>query len=380
MHEEYLHFLWSKKRLLTPQLETTDGQPFSVRSFGIHNTLMAGPDFKHAVIQMDGLEFHGSIEFHVKSSDWYAHGHQNDEAYNNVILHVVYEHDMEVVQQGRTLPVFVIQPHVDLEHYQKYVRFKQSNHTIVCGSQLAESDPIFLASMINKALCMKWQQKIQTVLSHVPEDGEPMYYFLGAAFGGNLNTHSFLELLRKIPEQKVKAMNPANRYQLLLSESGMFQNRNSEGEPWHFKGNRPRNFPPTRLRQFAQNMCDDELILLAELESSEEIVRCFYQIFDRPQPTGRLTKSFQNHVLINAVVPYFVYLATKREEDDYLTKAEEILKILPTEQNAIVKEWKRYGQKVKNAYDSQGLLALYRYYCTAKKCVSCEVSRAILST
>ena len=36
------------------------------------------------------------MEIHVKSSDWNRHGHNKDEAYNNVILHVVAVNDMPV--------------------------------------------------------------------------------------------------------------------------------------------------------------------------------------------------------------------------------------------------------------------------------------------
>ena len=38
----------------------------------------------------------GDVEIHLKSSEWYAHRHHEDEYYDAVILHVVYEEDVEV--------------------------------------------------------------------------------------------------------------------------------------------------------------------------------------------------------------------------------------------------------------------------------------------
>ena len=35
----------------------------------------------------------GNVEIHVKASDFRKHKHQNDKAYSNIILHVVYEND-----------------------------------------------------------------------------------------------------------------------------------------------------------------------------------------------------------------------------------------------------------------------------------------------
>ncbi len=37
----------------------------------------------------DGKQVVGDIEFHIRSSDWFAHAHHTDARYNNVVLHVV---------------------------------------------------------------------------------------------------------------------------------------------------------------------------------------------------------------------------------------------------------------------------------------------------
>ena len=47
----------------------------------------------------------GNVEMHLKSSEWLAHNHQNDEAYRNVILHVVMEEDRPIFRKdGSRIP------------------------------------------------------------------------------------------------------------------------------------------------------------------------------------------------------------------------------------------------------------------------------------
>ena len=69
----------------------------------------AGPDFQYAQLVLDDLRWSGAVELHLRSSDWYRHGHQKDPAYDNVILHVVWEDDVEVCRNdGSLLPTLVL--------------------------------------------------------------------------------------------------------------------------------------------------------------------------------------------------------------------------------------------------------------------------------
>jgi hypothetical protein len=47
---------------------------------------MAGPDFFNAQLNIGNQKWAGNVEIHLKSSDWYLHNHERDEAYENVIL------------------------------------------------------------------------------------------------------------------------------------------------------------------------------------------------------------------------------------------------------------------------------------------------------
>ncbi|MCR9172275.1 MAG: DUF2851 family protein [bacterium] len=378
MTEEYLHFIWSLKRIVATELKTQDNELIQISSAGLHNAIMAGPDFSHAKLNIDGLEWHGPVEIHVKSSDWYAHKHDIDEAYNNVILHVVYEHDKEVVQNGRKLPTLELKPFIDWDHFEQFERFKKSKHDIHCAASIKETNALFIDNMMEKALLQKWDQKMQVLQEYINDRNDAMITFLGAAFGGHLNMHPFLQTLATVPADRLRKMAPMKRYNLLLTQSGIIFNDSRTIDRWHFKGNRPGNFPSKRLYQFAFFMHDDQLKLLAELADPKDVIERFDEIMKPKTEQLRLTDNFKHHILINAVVPFFYYSAQQEQNEQLQEFAMELLRLLPPEKNNITRKWTAIESPPKNAWESQGLLALYRYYCKAKKCLSCEVGNAII--
>src|ERR1041384_4761932 len=95
MNEQLLQFIWQQKALLHEKLLTTAGDEITVIHPGSLNT-DSGPDFFNARISINGTVWAGNVEVHIRSADWLRHGHQYDRAYDNVILHVVYEHDAEL--------------------------------------------------------------------------------------------------------------------------------------------------------------------------------------------------------------------------------------------------------------------------------------------
>ena len=85
--EKLLHYVWKHKILPLKALMTTDGRDLEIIDPGLHNS-NAGPDFFNAKIRIGKTVWAGNVEIHLKSSDWYQHGHHLDPAYNNTILHV----------------------------------------------------------------------------------------------------------------------------------------------------------------------------------------------------------------------------------------------------------------------------------------------------
>ncbi|HOC68718.1 MAG: hypothetical protein BWX80_01098 [Candidatus Hydrogenedentes bacterium ADurb.Bin101] len=85
--EDELQALWHTGAF-PDRLSTREGHRVRILSPGWWNKL-PGPDFTNAQVEFNGNLCTGDIEIHSDAADWYAHGHHNDPAYTNVILHVV---------------------------------------------------------------------------------------------------------------------------------------------------------------------------------------------------------------------------------------------------------------------------------------------------
>src|SRR5262245_5763215 len=93
--EDLLQFIWEQQLFARHAMRTTDGKTLQVIKPGrVQGD--SGPDLVDARVRIDGQILAGTIEVHFRSSDWFAHKHEKDPAYDNVVLHVVYEHDMAV--------------------------------------------------------------------------------------------------------------------------------------------------------------------------------------------------------------------------------------------------------------------------------------------
>ncbi|WGU70552.1 DUF2851 family protein [Capnocytophaga canimorsus] len=81
--------------------------------FGQYNP-NSGPDFLSAKIQIGTQIWVGNVEIHTQSSHWYAHKHENDPAYSNVILHVVWQHNVDIFNiNEQKIPVLELKNQVD---------------------------------------------------------------------------------------------------------------------------------------------------------------------------------------------------------------------------------------------------------------------------
>lgn len=401
MKEDYLHQIWLTKRFPSNQLYTVDGRPIVIHKTGWHNH-ESGPDFFNGCVELDGITWNGNIEIHIKSSDWYAHKHENDEAYNNVILHVVYSYDQPVFIHGEEIPTLELKPLLDSKHWASYESLIKQTSWIPCESQIGSIDSFFVSMQIEQALVLRMARKSELIERRFQLLGRNLqqlqYEILAQAFGAKINAMPFVELTQRMPIKTIWREGKSAAHSLLMGAAGLlnqveetemkhffsewkfymlkYRFESMEKSSWKKKGLRPSGFPEIRIKQFSQiiNQTSHDFSFF---EKSIAELRQFFQLRD---DSGKeiLTKSFQNVLLMNAVVPLLFWYGDYKSDERYKDKAIDLLADLPAEDNVIIQSWKNLDVKVKSAFDSQGLLELKNEICNYKKCLTCKIGVKIL--
>ena len=203
MQEDFLHYIWQYKKLDVLHLKTTQNEPLDVISVGQYN-LNSGPDFFNAQLKIGGQQWAGNVEIHIKSSDWFIHNHEQDSAYDNVILHVVWEYDTEVYRKDNTeIPTLELQNYIDkqlLENYEKL--YSKQNKWINCENQFAEIDLFVVDHWLERLFFERLERKsnvIQELLSNSKNDWEAVLFkMLAKTFGLKVNGEAFFSLVQSV--------------------------------------------------------------------------------------------------------------------------------------------------------------------------------------
>ncbi|MGC8596201.1 MAG: DUF2851 family protein [Candidatus Kryptoniota bacterium] len=90
--EIQLKEIYRAEKFSKSNLRSTTGAAIEIIKAGDTNS-DSGPDFKNALIKINGKTLRGDIEFHKKSSEWYSHEHYTDRRYNAVVLQIVSVND-----------------------------------------------------------------------------------------------------------------------------------------------------------------------------------------------------------------------------------------------------------------------------------------------
>ncbi len=415
--ESFIHFIWQYQYFNTANLRDSSGQSLNVLKPGFHN-LHEGPDFKEAKIQIEGIEWNGSVEIHRYASDWYKHQHETDTNYNNVILHVVWENDQEVkTKDGYTIPTLELKGRIKPGVIRRYKEIIEATDDIPCQSFFQQVKPITKLGVLERALTERLETKSLTLLNLLEQNGrdweETAYQWLASGFGFKTNAAPFKELAQRVPLKVIRkhANNPEQIEALLFGQAGFlvdtpddpyFKGLKREFDflknkydlkkemyraEWTFGRVRPPNYPTIRISQLAALLSIHSNIFsfFSEAQSFESLRQLFelrqsaywmahYTIGkESKKPIGGMTKSAIENLMMNVTVPLLVALWSDREDQRYLQQAQEILMHLGAEKNHITEKWKKAGWNVSNAFDSQGLIHLYKEYCSQKRCIHCGI-------
>ena len=385
LNEHYLHFLWRTKRLPLHQLCLSNGASFQLVSSGTYNAFQSGPDFSCAQLKIDGMLWAGNVEIHVRSSDWYAHGHHRDPAYNNVILHVVLIHDKEVIIDGRVLPTLELKSCIDLGHVEKQKRIDTSK--IPCENSLRNAPNIPFFDLVASSLTQRLQRKIHTD-QNKKGSMQWFYMLIARAFGAKVNDLPFEVLTHQVSWSSLNMLESKDRFYQLLSASNLFpslahfmeKHQESAIEPfwWKCKGQHAYSQPQKRVVQFAafiSHLPDGfSFIYLDTCETVSYFAKLCSNAFKHFGIVLDVKKSFiLRNLLINAVAPVLFHFG-------HVTKALSLMQSLSPENNHITRQFKSMGVSPCNAAESQMLIEVHSQFCAAKKCLNCAVGMHILAS
>jgi len=421
MKEDFLHYVWKFQKFRSPKLTTVSGQTLSVLQAGTHN-FNSGPDFFNAQVQIDDQLWAGNVEIHVKSSDWYAHGHEQDSAYDSVILHVVWQHDVKVIRDNEhPIPVLelnsLVQP-LAVRNYENLL-FKGSTW-INCEPYFASIDTFTLHNWLEKMYLERLECKSIAVMRQLKQYHNHweavLFQLLFKSFGLKVNGPSFFSIATSIPFSIVeKCRNDLKQLEaLFFGQAGLLdsnvqdeyrQSLSIEYEYLQHKFNlhnhaittpkffrlRPPNFPTIRISQIA-SLYSQRTHLFSNIiaaTSKEE----FYELFavkaseywdthynlgvTSAKRTKKLTKKFIDLLLINTVLPIKFCYAKQQGKDD----VEALLKLarsISEEENTIVKKFNSLRPVATQALESQALLQLKSNYCDLNRCLQCSIGNKVL--
>ena len=305
--ETLLSRIWEEQRLHSDSLMTSDGRTIQVIRRGQKN-VDNGPDFKHALVRIGSLLIEGDIELHLHDSDWHAHGHDSDPAYNHTILHVVLWESPQARNtqifkaNGESVPGLTLQDHLafpldtmkqifEQADERKEVKFEQCrmiladipDEQLLARLQHLGRERLYeragrfdlwlqegrtpeqllyeaicegLGYSSNKAPFLRLARilPLQTLLTHLPEHGKPLSHRLpwiqamlfGAAGLLPECPHSYDVQTSACsdPESREYITELHSLWNMLLPCLDLHP---MAAEEWHFFRLRPPNFPTRRL-------------------------------------------------------------------------------------------------------------------------------------
>ena len=420
--EDFLHYVWQFRSFDNNDLRTADGENLKIVHQGFLNK-NAGPDFNNGKIQLGETVWAGNIEIHIKSSDWLKHNHQSDVSYENVILHVVYQNDVEIKRiDGSVLPVLELKNRIADELIQKFENLFLTLTDFPCIAQIQYVDKLIIDSFLSRTLIesfeVKSQQVIETLNVLNGNWDETFYRFMARNFGFKVNALPF-ELFSKAIPQQIYGKHKDHSLQieaLVFGSAGFLNDKFDEEYPnklkmefqflqkkynfkpievsiWKFMRMRPQNFPTIRLAQFAALIVKANHLFSKVMESTN--IAELREMFDnlpvneywkthyhfKKETVGvniQIGKTSVDNILLNTVALFLFAYGKHTGTQFYISRAIKLLESLPGEQNAITNKFTSAGVVMDSAFTSQAILQLKKQYCDQKKCLSCGIGIKIL--
>ena len=420
MQQAWRFRLWGSGRMKTSQ-----GKTIQVVDAGKLNT-GPGPDFRDAKIRIDDSVWVGCVEIHRRASDWFSHGHEDDPAYDNVVLHVVGDDDCRVERKDGTEILQVVMD-VDNDFIGLFNELlnKKSLVLPMCGDALKSVAGIFRTDWITALAYERMQRKADDVAKRLAsEQGnwfQAVFVTLARGLGFGVNADNMERLARSIPfklllrhTDNVEAVEA-----LLFGQSGLLVGcegvddyasglereygfythkyglRPIDNPIWHVSAHNMANTPYRRIALLAKLVCVHGTDLGHRLCEHRDVadIRQFLNVemseywthsfaFGR-RSANRMTglgRQSQDLLIINVLAPLIYCRGLQLGQADLMDKAIELWENLSGEKNGITRGFERHGIESETAFRSQAIIQLHREYCERRRCPECRLGHRLLSS
>ena len=378
--ERLVQCIWYDQRLRRDPLQTVDGCTVRVIFQGWWN-LEAGPDFRHATVQIGNEpERSGDIEVHLRADDWFQHGHDRDPHYGDVVLHVVLWQAGSTraprTAHGIILPQLVIEHQLDapLEALSDEIDLEAYPHNVTghggrCASVLPALVPApNIGDLLDEAGDERFAGKIRRFTRWIRRAGPEQAFYEGwmEALGYKGNKTGFRRLAQRLPLAELlphratlaprlfgtanflptdtaPVRDPASPpyaqrlWRTWWKLRPQHMDRVLPASTWRFHGIRPANHPHRRLGAAVALLKKHPALLekvIGAVESGGDPARFFASVRDdywsRHFTLGGRTQSRAaeligenraQEIVSNVVLPFVAAMAQDRQDDDLYEKA-----------------------------------------------------------
>lgn len=422
--ERLMQYLW-QYRLIGPRARTVDGEEVSVIDPGLINR-DAGPDFFNAKIQLGDRLWCGNVEIHVKASDWYRHGHDQDQGYDSIVLHVVAEDDMRVRRaDGTLMPQMVMNFRKDFSESYKALVYR-GDGLLPCADVIRSLEKVYVSDLLTNMAFERIGMKaddIKSLATQLHGDWrQTIYVVLAQALGFHINSQPFRRLAVATPldcllshrDSRVsvegllfgqagfldnispKYLEKENYVALMLREyqflAHKYRLKRPEGLQWKMARMRPANFPHRRIATLAAMICAD--FDIAQRVFAVRTIEDAFSLFDIKldgfwagrynfaSSPARSSVAFSRSSIViltaNVTVPLLYAFGMLTGDSGCQSRAMDILQQTPPEVNSVTAVFKNAGMCCGSAFDSQAMIQLCRNYCEPRKCIYCRIGHRLL--
>ena len=412
-------YLWKNQEFSSKSLSLTNGDQVHILHPGIENR-HAGADFQQAKIRINDLLWVGAVELHVRASDWNVHGHHTDQSYENVILHVVWEHDREIrYVNEQQIPTFCLSAWVS-----QATSPNTTSDELACATFFPSIARATKLEMLDRCLEERLHEKqayITTLLQATGYDWEETcYQSLAKSFGFSLNAEPMLRLAQNCPLKLILRYRdrPYAVEAALFGLAGLLEEPVHDAYQWelrreyiHLKKKhgweanylhitdwkllrlRPSNFPSIRLAQFAEVLRSNCSLISLLLEMQD--LKTVRQLFEIPTIDywanhthfGKISSTHQTRlgqgafesICMNTLIPLLFAYSTSKSTSIYAEKARRWLRELKAANHVITRKFTSLNTTLRHAGDSQAALQWHKNYCAKKRCLACAVGVEILT-